>query len=82
MTAATYSVLETAAWGRLLAATVVVVGAAILLAAGIDLHEPHAPLDQPAGQQMRLAPGMAAIALADRVGFLVQVERRQFTTRH
>ncbi len=35
MTAATYSVLETAAWGRLLAATVVVVGAAMLLAAGI-----------------------------------------------
>src|SRR5204862_6642627 len=42
----------------------------------VDLYQRHARLDQPPGQQAALAELVPAVALADRLGFLLQVERR------
>jgi hypothetical protein len=39
-----------------------------------DLHEPHAPLDQPAGEEELLALGRVAVGRPHRLGLLVQVE--------
>ena len=40
-------------------------------------HEPHARLDQPAGQQRALAPLVAAVAVAEPRVFLADVEGRR-----
>ena len=44
-------------------------------AAQVDLHHPHAGLDQSPRDQKRLAPFLAAVQIAGRVGLLRQVER-------
>ena len=42
----------------------------------VDLHQRHAGLDQPPGQQHALAPAVAAVAVAHGRRLLVEVERR------
>ena len=44
-------------------------------AAQVDLHHPHAGLDQPPRDEKPLAPFLAAVQVAGAVGFLRQIER-------
>ena len=56
------------------AAEVVAVRVPVLHAAHVGLHDRHAGLDQPAGQQQRLTEGMPAVAVAHATRLAVQFE--------